>query len=134
MAAKRASLAEVAEFIGEVCGELELNDDMAFDIQLATDEACQNAVEHACEYSAEEKVKVDVADPWVDPEEAKREYGIDLTEVQAIDAGAFDAVVLAVAHKEFTQMGPRIRALCSTEGVVFDVKSALPDELVDARL
>jgi anti-sigma regulatory factor (Ser/Thr protein kinase) len=56
--ARQSSLGKVAEFIGDVCDALTLNEDTAFDVQLATDEACQNAVEHACEYSPDEQVQV----------------------------------------------------------------------------
>jgi len=58
VAARQSSLGEVAEFIGGVCDNLQLSDDIAFDVKLATDEACQNVVEHACEFSTEERVRV----------------------------------------------------------------------------
>ncbi|MCP3663691.1 MAG: Vi polysaccharide biosynthesis UDP-N-acetylglucosamine C-6 dehydrogenase TviB, partial [Gammaproteobacteria bacterium] len=46
-----------------------------------------------------------------------------------------DAVILAVAHQEFEQMGAeQIRALCKQDGVLFDVKYLLPPESVDGRL
>jgi len=46
---------------------------------------------------------VDIDDPWVDPNEAEHEYGIELT-VDLIQ-GKYDAVIIAVAHNEFREMG-----------------------------
>lgn len=79
-------------------------------------------------------MKVDVYDPWVSREEAKHEYGLDLLEDPPV-AGAYDAVVLAVSHREFAAMGPAaIRALTRPGGVLFDVKCVLPSGTADARL
>jgi len=76
---------------------------------------------------------VDVHDPWVDADAARHEYGLDL--VTELEAGKYDAVILAVAHREFLDLGAeRIRALGKPGCVVFDVKQALPRELVDDRL
>jgi UDP-N-acetyl-D-galactosamine dehydrogenase len=77
--------------------------------------------------------QVDVYDPWVSPEEAHEEYG--LSPINELKAGMYDAVILAVAHHEFQQMGAeKIRALCKENGVLFDVKNILPVDAVDARL
>jgi UDP-N-acetyl-D-galactosamine dehydrogenase len=77
--------------------------------------------------------QVDVYDPWVSPEEAEQEYG--LSPVSELKEGEYDAVILAVAHREFQQMGvEKIRALCKENGVLFDVKNILPADAVDARL
>ena len=46
--------------------------------------------------------QVDVCDPWVNHAEAVHEYGINL--VQAPEAGAYAATVLAVAHHQFREM------------------------------
>ncbi len=76
---------------------------------------------------------VDVHDPWVDPAEARHEYGLDLVSEPAPES--YDAVVLAVAHRQFIDMGAeRIRALGRPGCVLFDVKHALPRESVDDRL
>ncbi len=78
-------------------------------------------------------VEVEVHDPWVDPEDADLQYGLTLTETPA--SGAYDAVVLAVAHREFKIMPmAAVRALCGPGGVVYDVKAVLPREAVDGRL
>jgi UDP-N-acetyl-D-galactosamine dehydrogenase len=78
--------------------------------------------------------KVDVFDPWVNADDAEQEYG--LRPVTAPPEGAFDAIVLAVGHEEFRQLGAHgVRALGKPEGcVVFDVKYVLPREAVDGRL
>ncbi|MCU7871556.1 MAG: Vi polysaccharide biosynthesis UDP-N-acetylglucosamine C-6 dehydrogenase TviB [Candidatus Thiodiazotropha sp. (ex Lucinoma borealis)] len=77
--------------------------------------------------------QVDVYDPWVSPDEAEHEYG--LRPIPELKEGEYDAVILAVAHREFQAMGSdKIRALCKENGVLFDVKNILPVEDVDARL
>ncbi|MET0068619.1 MAG: Vi polysaccharide biosynthesis UDP-N-acetylglucosamine C-6 dehydrogenase TviB [Candidatus Thiodiazotropha sp.] len=77
--------------------------------------------------------QVDVYDPWVSAEEAEQEYG--LQPITDLKEGEYDAVILAVAHREFQQMGAdKIRALCKENGVLFDVKNVLPVDAVDARL
>ncbi|WP_395679344.1 nucleotide sugar dehydrogenase [Dokdonella sp.] len=76
---------------------------------------------------------VDVHDPWVSADEARREYGIELA--PELVPGRYDAVILAVAHRQFVELGgERIRALGKPGSIVFDVKQALPRELVDDRL
>ena len=76
---------------------------------------------------------VDVYDPWVDPQVAQAEYGIDLIATPA--AGTYDAIVLAVAHSQFADLGiDAIRALGKADHVVFDIKSMFPADAVDGRL
>ncbi|WP_411832457.1 nucleotide sugar dehydrogenase [Pseudoxanthomonas mexicana] len=73
---------------------------------------------------------VHIHDPWVSAHEAREEYGLDL--VERPEPGRYDAIVLAVAHREFTEMGgERIRALGKPGAVLFDVKRALPRAAVD---
>ena len=77
--------------------------------------------------------RVDVYDPWVDPVEAEKEYG--LVPIDELREGIYQAVILAVAHRQFVELGSRrIRALCSENGVLFDVKNILPAVDVDLRL
>lgn len=76
---------------------------------------------------------VDIHDPWVSVDECKREYGVDLCAEPA--AGTYDLVVLAVAHRQFVELGEAgIRRLLKPGGVFFDVKYAVPDGAADARL
>jgi UDP-N-acetyl-D-galactosamine dehydrogenase len=74
-------------------------------------------------------IKVDVYDPWVDPNEVKHEYGIDV--ICDLPDSQFEAVILAVAHKEFLNLDVRSFA---PSGVVYDVKGILPKEMIDSRL
>jgi len=77
--------------------------------------------------------RVDIHDPWVDAEEAHNEYGMKLL-AQPVN-GTYDAVILAVGHREFASMGAgAIRALGKAESVLYDVKYVLPREAVDGRL
>jgi UDP-N-acetyl-D-galactosamine dehydrogenase len=76
---------------------------------------------------------VDVFDPWVDAGEAEHEYGI--RPVSAPDAGAYDAIIIAVAHAQFRALGMEgIRAFGKPSSVIFDVKHILPRDAVDGRL
>ena len=76
---------------------------------------------------------VDVFDPWVDAAEAMQEYGI--APITAPEAGAYDAIVVAVGHREFAALGGAgVRAFGKTTSVVFDVKYILPRDAIDARL
>jgi UDP-N-acetyl-D-galactosamine dehydrogenase len=78
------------------------------------------------------RLNVDVVDPWVDPEEVRHEYRLDLCEVA--DRGAYDAIVLAVGHEQFKTLGGTVRELGRDNCVIFDVKHVLPREIVTARL
>ena len=75
-------------------------------------------------------VDVDVHDPWVDVRQARHEYGIDL--IPELAAGKYDAMILAVSHRQFVTLGSNgIRALGVPGAVLFDVKRALPRSSVD---
>src|SRR6187402_1522310 len=68
---------------------------------------------------------VDIHDPWVDADEARHEYGLSL--VKAPAAGTYDAIVVAVGHREFAALGGEgLRALGKAQSVVYDVKDVLP--------
>jgi len=77
--------------------------------------------------------KVDVYDPWVDAAEAAHEYGIK--PVRKLAKSAYDAIVLAVSHKEFRDMGiDAIRALGKKPHVLYDIKYVFEANEVDGRL
>ncbi len=79
------------------------------------------------------QAQVEVYDPWVDAQEAAHEYGIE--PISAPTPGIYDAIILAVAHQQFREMGAeRIRALGKPDAVLFDVKYVLPATAVDGRL
>lgn len=73
---------------------------------------------------------ITVYDPWANAADVKREYGVEV--VNTLTERDFDAVILAVAHKEFLQLD--VRALAKANGVVYDVKGILPKDVIDARL
>jgi UDP-N-acetyl-D-galactosamine dehydrogenase len=76
---------------------------------------------------------VDVYDPWADAAEAQHEYGIQL--LASPPAGKYDAIVLAVAHRQFRELGgDAIRKFGRRDCVLYDIKSILPKEQVDRRL
>jgi UDP-N-acetyl-D-galactosamine dehydrogenase len=77
--------------------------------------------------------RVDVHDPWVDAQEAHHEYGIEM--VANPKHGSYDAIVIAVAHKQFVELGvDGIRRYGSPNVVVYDIKHVLPKEASDGRL
>ena len=78
-------------------------------------------------------VNVDVYDPWVDRAEAEHEYGID--PVSTLTENSYDAIILAVAHHQFKEMGvEKIRALGKAEHVLYDLKYVLAQSESDLRL
>ncbi|HXV21121.1 MAG TPA: nucleotide sugar dehydrogenase [Desulfuromonadales bacterium] len=83
----------------------------------------------------EYEVEVLVTDPWADADEARHEYGLELTPLDAV--GAVDAVILAVAHEQFKEIGiDRLARMCCNGGecgVLVDVKSVLDREVVEAQ-
>jgi UDP-N-acetyl-D-glucosamine/UDP-N-acetyl-D-galactosamine dehydrogenase len=77
--------------------------------------------------------QVDIHDPHADPEETRRELGIEL--IATPPPASYDAIVLAVAHKQFIALGPEgIRAFAKQGSVIYDVKGVLPKDAVDDRL
>nr|WP_272886843.1 UDP binding domain-containing protein [Phenylobacterium aquaticum] len=79
------------------------------------------------------EVAVDVHDPWVDAAEAQHEYGV--TPVEHPEPGAYDGVVVAVAHGAFHAMGlEAIRALGKPGVVIQDLKAMFPKDETDFRL
>jgi UDP-N-acetyl-D-glucosamine/UDP-N-acetyl-D-galactosamine dehydrogenase len=78
-------------------------------------------------------IDVDIMDPWCDPLEASREYGLVVN--KAADKEAYDAILVAVAHDEFKKMGIKnVRDLGRSEHVLYDLKYVFPKDDVDIRL
>ena len=77
---------------------------------------------------------ITVFDPWADAQNVKRHYDINITQgnMQQLE-GKFDAVILAVAHKEFADVNVR-KFLKSGNSVVYDVKGLLDRSIIDVRL
>lgn len=70
-------------------------------------------------------MQVDVHDPWVDADEAQREYGLTMTPMP--QTGAYDVVIVAVAHQEFMASDAvAVTDYTKPEAVIFDVKAVLP--------
>jgi UDP-N-acetyl-D-galactosamine dehydrogenase len=76
--------------------------------------------------------KVDVCDPWAESGEVAEEYGFPLVDRNALKPGAYDAVILAVAHEKFRDVD--VTSLATANGVVYDVKSYLDPKIIDGRL
>ena len=74
--------------------------------------------------------RITIFDPWADAAQVKREYAVDIT--NTLGDEKYDAVILAVAHREFLELDAR--SLLTPNGVVYDVKGILPRETVDGRL
>lgn len=77
--------------------------------------------------------KVDIFDPWVDSAEVEEEYGI--IPVSEIKAASYDAIIVAVGHEQFKQMGSNdIRGFGKDKHVLYDLKYILSPEQSDVRL
>jgi UDP-N-acetyl-D-galactosamine dehydrogenase len=78
-------------------------------------------------------MQVDVWDPWANVAEAEHEYGI--TPIPEPQAGTYDAIVLAVSHRQFAELGVhKIRQLGAPDAVLYDVKYLFPTSETDGRL
>lgn len=81
----------------------------------------------------EYNINVDIMDPWCSSQEAQHEYGLTLCEKEK--QGHYDAIIIAVSHHEFKEMGvEKIRSLGKSEHVLYDLKYVLDKECVDMRL
>ncbi len=77
--------------------------------------------------------EIDIYDPWADPADIRHEYGVKSTnKLEDLRMGDYDAIVLAVAHREFAGMD--VRKYSNGNAVIFDIKGVLPREVVDGRL
>jgi UDP-N-acetyl-D-galactosamine dehydrogenase len=77
---------------------------------------------------------VDIHDSWADPATTRHEYGLDLLP-RLPERDNYDAIVLAVAHDEYRDLGiDAVRRLGREGAVVYDIKGLFPKDKVDARL
>jgi len=76
-------------------------------------------------------IEVDLYDPWADPAEVEREYGLGLLSHQP-DLSRYNSIVVAVGHDQFKTMD--LASLDPSRQVVFDIKGIWPKEVVDRRL
>lgn len=78
-------------------------------------------------------LEVEVYDPWVDPLDARNEYGLEM--LNSPKKQSYDAIVLAVGHQNFSALSvEQIKAFTKSRSVIFDVKNVLPASLVDGSL
>jgi UDP-N-acetyl-D-glucosamine/UDP-N-acetyl-D-galactosamine dehydrogenase len=77
---------------------------------------------------------VDLYDPHADIDEARHEYGVSLLSTMP-GPGQYDALVVAVAHEEFKQLGILgLRRLANGRAVIYDIKGLFGKDEVDGRL
>ncbi len=77
--------------------------------------------------------QVDVYDPWVDIKRAEAEYNLSL--IKKPELGKYDAIVLAVAHKEFRELtAEEVRSYGKDVSIIFDIKFLFEESEVDGRL
>lgn len=80
---------------------------------------------------AEYSDQITVCDPLANKDEVKKHYGIDI--ISELLAGyKYDVIILGVAHKDFLNID--IRGFLKDSGIIYDVKSVLPRDLIDGRL
>ncbi len=80
-------------------------------------------------------IMVDVVDPWIDRDETSREYGQVPFTLLDTPGDGYDAILIAVAHRQFRDMGAdAIRALGRDDAIIYDLKACLPPGETDARL
>ena len=79
------------------------------------------------------EANIDVYDPWVDKGAAKNEYGLTL--LNEIDKNKYDAIIVAVAHDEFKNIGiDTLHSFGKDNHILYDLKYILPEDHVDGRL
>ena len=77
-------------------------------------------------------MQVEIHDPWVDVEEAKDKFDVDICEHP--DKDAYDAIVVAVSHNEFKSLAGDVRSFGKSDHIVFDLKYILDKQDSDLRL
>lgn len=78
-------------------------------------------------------IATDVHDPWAHPEHVQHEFGINLLPFTPKEK-SYDAVLLAVAHREFLKMDLRSLLRDESKGIVYDIKAVVDRSKVDGRL
>ena len=74
---------------------------------------------------------IEIFDPWADKQEVKKEYNLDLLET--VSLGNYSAIILSVAHNEFLE-AQFLQEIENFKGIIYDVKSILPINLITNRL
>ena len=82
---------------------------------------------------SEYNITADVYDPWVSVEEAQHEYNV--TPITQPKNAQYDAIILAVAHQEFKDLGiDEIRQLGKSCHIIYDLKYLFSAQTTDLRL
>ena len=77
--------------------------------------------------------QVHIFDPWADPDEVKKEYGVHAVKFEKdLFSNFYDAVILAVSHREFCDFD--ISKYKKSNAVIYDIKGVLPVNIIDGRL
>ena len=79
------------------------------------------------EYSS----NITVYDPWANPLDVKKEYGISIVQ-KCTFSEQFDVIVLCVAHRDFLSLD--FAKITKKNSIIYDVKGVLPREIIDTRL
>ncbi|MBB3995255.1 UDP-N-acetyl-D-galactosamine dehydrogenase [Sulfitobacter undariae] len=78
-------------------------------------------------------ITADVHDPWVGAQKLQDQHGVN--GIDAPDRGTYDAIILAVGHSEFVEMGSdAVRDLGKQGAVLFDIKGVFGKSGSDLRL
>ena len=76
---------------------------------------------------------IDIYDPWVDPEEVEKEYG--LAPISFLENIKYDAIILAVAHDQFKKMSAQdFKILGKDKCVLYDLKYILDKKYSTIRI
>src|SRR6056297_890397 len=72
------------------------------------------------------KVDYDIVDPYANPKEVKEECNIELNEID----GNYDAIILAVNHKEYAELNEEFfKSISADDGILVDIKGIFRDRI-----
>lgn len=74
---------------------------------------------------------ITIWDPWANSDKTLRKYNIQIEKELGNDS-KYDAIILAVAHKEFLNID--LKKHLNQNGVIYDVKGILDRNIIDGRL
>ena len=76
---------------------------------------------------------LDLYDPWVDNEEAKKLF--DISPIKVLKNNTYDGIILAVKHKKFKDMGyDKILNLCKKNYIIYDLKFLFSEDKATLNL
>jgi UDP-N-acetyl-D-galactosamine dehydrogenase len=81
----------------------------------------------------EYETRYEIYDPWADPAEVQLEYGIPTLKKFNALKGSYDAVIIAVAHREFFDLDYGTLKKCENS-VIYDLKGMMPAGIANGRL